>query len=166
MTIKRFTDSTGQWNSDNITYHSCVPLELGQYNLSFDLKGTAEAGGTSYGTVGIAISASGDDTLFRIPILADIKDEQNQPTGEKDYGRTVTTKAATQEWVTVSTPFSFNETYAGGKANGLAEGDCASAIDNNVNNGVNIMFYSHNVANIKAPTILYVRNIKLTKVEE
>lgn len=165
MTIKRSIDSNGQWNSDNITYHSCTPLELGQYNLSFELKGTAETGGTTYGTVGIAISASGDDTMFRIPILADIKDGQGQPTGQKDYGRTVTTKQATQDWVTISTSFSFNETFAGGKANGLVEGDCASATDENVNSGVNIMFYSHNVANILAPTTLYIRNIKLTKVE-
>lgn len=154
MTIKRFTDSTGGWNSDNITYHSCTPLELGQYNLSFDLKGAADEGGTSYGTVGIGISASGDDTMFRILIYS-----------SGDYGRTVTTKQATQDWVTISTSFSFNETFAGGKANGLVEGDCASATDENVNSGVNIMFYSHNVANILAPTTLYIRNIKLTKVE-
>lgn len=155
MTIKRFTDSTGQWNSDNITYHSCVPLELGQYNLSFDLKGATESGGTTYGTVGIGISASGDDTMFRILIFSN-----------EDYGRTVTTKQATQDWVTISTSFSFNETYAGGKANGLTEEMCSSATDENVNKGVNIMLYSHNVSGILAPTTLYIRNIKLTKIEE
>ena len=153
MTIKRFVDSDGAWNSDNITYHSCSPFEIGQYELSFDLKGATEGGGTTYGTVGVGISASGDSTLFRIPILADIKDTQPL---QKDYGRTLTTKAATTEWVSVSISFDFTKTCKNGKSNGLAE---------KVNKGVNIMFYSHNVAKIKAPTTLYVRNIKLTKVE-
>lgn len=163
MTIKRFVDSDGAWNSDNITYHSCTPLEIGQYELSFELKGATEGGGTTYGTVGVGISASGDSTLFRIPILADIKDTQPL---QKDYGRTLTTKAATTEWVSVSISFDFTKTCKNGKSNGLAEKDCLDATVEKVNKGVNIMFYSHNVANIKAPTTLYVRNIKLTKVEE
>ena len=162
MTIKRFVDSDGAWNSDNITYHSCTPLEIGQYELSFELKGATERGGTTYGTVGVGISASGDSTLFRIPILADIKDTQPL---QKDYGRTLTTKAATTEWVSVSISFDFTKTCKSGKSNGLAEKDCLEATVEKVNKGVNIMFYSHNVANIKAPTTLYVRNIKLTKVE-
>lgn len=162
MTIKRFVDSDGAWNSDNITYHSCTPLEIGQYELSFELKGATEGGGTTYGTVGVGISASGDSTLFRIPILADIKDTQPL---QKDYGRTLTTKAATTEWVSVSISFDFTKTCKNGKSNGLAEKDCLDATVEKVNKGVNIMFYSHNVANIKAPTTLYVRNIKLTKVE-
>lgn len=163
MTIKRFVDSDGAWNSDNITYHSCTPLEIGQYELSFELKGATEGGGTTYGTVGVGISASGDSTLFRIPILADIKDTQPL---QKDYGRTLTTKAATTEWVSVSISFDFTKTCKSGKSNGLAEKDCLEATVEKVNKGVNIMFYSHNVADIKAPTTLYVRNIKLTKVEE
>ena len=162
MTIKRFVDSDGAWNSDNITYHSCTPLEIGQYELSFELKGATEGGGTTYGTVGVGISASGDSTLFRIPILADIKDTQPL---QKDYGRTLTTKAATTEWVSVSISFDFTKTCKNGKSNGLAEKDCLDATVEKVNKGVNIMFYSHNVAKIKAPTTLYVRNIKLTKVE-
>lgn len=162
MTIKRFVDSDGAWNSDNITYHSCSPFEIGQYELSFDLKGATEGGGTTYGTVGVGISASGDSTLFRIPILADIKDTQPL---QKDYGRTLTTKAATTEWVSVSISFDFTKTCKNGKSNGLAEKDCLDATVEKVNKGVNIMFYSHNVAKIKAPTTLYVRNIKLTKVE-
>lgn len=162
MTIKRFANSSGAWNSDNITYHSCSPFEIGQYELSFDLKGATEGGGTTYGTVGVGISASGDSTLFRIPILADIKDTQPL---QKDYGRTLTTKAATTEWVSVSISFDFTKTCKSGKSNGLAEKDCLEATVEKVNKGVNIMFYSHNVANIKAPTTLYVRNIKLTKVE-
>lgn len=163
MTIKRFVDSDGAWNSDNITYHSCTPLEIGQYELSFELKGATEGGGTTYGTVGVGISASGDSTLFRIPILADIKDTQPL---QKDYGRTLTTKAATTEWVSVSISFDFTKTCKSGKSNGLAEKDCLEATVEKVNKGVNIMFYSHNVAKIKAPTTLYIRNIKLTKVEE
>lgn len=162
MTIKRFVDSDGAWNSDNITYHSCTPLEIGQYELSFELKGATEGGGTTYGTVGVGISASGDSTLFRIPILADIKDTQPL---QKDYGRTLTTKAATTEWVSVSISFDFTKTCKNGKSNGLAEKDCLDTTVEKVNKGVNIMFYSHNVAKIKAPTTLYVRNIKLTKVE-
>ena len=162
MTIKRVIESDGVWNNDNITYHSCTPLEIGQYELSFELKGATEGGGTTYGTVGVGISASGDSTLFRIPILADIKDTQPL---QKDYGRTLTTKAATTEWVSVSISFDFTKTCKNGKSNGLAEKDCLDATVEKVNKGVNIMFYSHNVANIKAPTTLYVRNIKLTKVE-
>lgn len=166
LTIKRTTEGKGAWNNDNITYHSCTPLEIGQYELSFELKGATEGGGTTYGTVGVGISASGDSTLFRIPILADIKDTQPL---QKDYGRTLTTKAATTEWVSVSISFDFTKTCKSGKSNGLAEKDCLEATVekvNKVNKGVNIMFYSHNVADIKAPTTLYVRNIKLTKVEE
>lgn len=162
MTIKRVIESDGVWNNDNITYHSCTPLEIGQYELSFELKGATEGGGTTYGTVGVGISASGDSTLFRIPILADIKDTQPL---QKDYGRTLTTKAATTEWVSFSISFDFTKTCKNGKSNGLAEKDCLDATVEKVNKGVNIMFYSHNVANIKAPTTLYVRNIKLTKVE-
>lgn len=163
LTIKRTTEGKGAWNNDNITYHSCTPLEIGQYELSFELKGATEGGGTTYGTVGVGISASGDSTLFRIPILADIKDTQPL---QKDYGRTLTTKAATTEWVSVSISFDFTKTCKSGKSNGLAEKDCLEATVEKVNKGVNIMFYSHNVADIKAPTTLYVRNIKLTKVEE
>lgn len=162
LTIKRTTEGKGAWNNDNITYHSCTPLEIGQYELSFELKGATEGGGTTYGTVGVGISASGDSTLFRIPILADIKDTQPL---QKDYGRTLTTKAATTEWVSVSISFDFTKTCKNGKSNGLAEKDCLDATVEKVNKGVNIMFYSHNVENIKAPTTLYVRNIKLTKVE-
>lgn len=108
MTIKRFVDSDGAWNSDNITYHSCSPFEIGQYELSFDLKGATVEGNVDnkdnpiYGTVGVGISVSGDSALFRIPILAEIK-EDGVSTGEMDYGRTLTTKAATSEYVTVTT---------------------------------------------------------------
>lgn len=44
LTIKRTTEGKGAWNNDNITYHSCTPLEIGQYELSFELKGATEGG--------------------------------------------------------------------------------------------------------------------------
>lgn len=162
LTIKRFSDSNGQWNSDNVAYHSCTPLEIGQYELSFDLKGASVDGNTAYGTVGVGISASEDNTLFRIPILADIKG--TDPV-QKDYGRTLTTKAATTEYVTVTTKFDFTLTSTVSKSSGLLQSDFKQVTDENVNKGVNIIFYFNSVS-ITNPATLYIRNIKLTKVEE
>lgn len=170
MTIKRFVDSDGAWNSDNITYHSCSPFEIGQYELSFDLKGATVEGNVDnkdnpiYGTVGVGIFVSGDSALFRIPILAEIK-EDGVSTGEMDYGRTLTTKAATSEYVTVTTKFNFDEISTQTKSSGLLKEDFTTATVENVNKGVNIIFYSNKVT-ITNPSILYIRNIKLTKVEE
>lgn len=169
MTIKRFVDSDGAWNSDNITYHSCSPFEIGQYELSFDLKGATVEGNVDnkdnpiYGTVGVGISVSGDSALFRIPILASLKDETDPD--KMDYGRTLTTKAATSEFVTVTTKFNFGEISTQTKSSGLLKEDFTTATAENVNKGVNIIFYSNKVT-ITNPSILYIRNIKLTKVEE
>ena len=75
LTITRKSTSTGAWNSDNVVYHSCTPLEIGQYELSFELKG-ADVGNLDaeskpiYGTIGFGISTSGDNYLFRIPIIS------------------------------------------------------------------------------------------------
>lgn len=160
MTIKRFANSSGAWNSDNITYHSCSPFEIGQYELSFDLKGATVEGNVDdedkpiYGTVGVGISVSGDSALFRIPIIAN-----------GDYGRTLTTKAATSEYVTVTTRFNFDEISTETKSSGLQQQNFTKATVKNVNKGVNIIFYSNKVT-ITNPSILYIRNIKLTKVEE
>lgn len=165
LTITRKSTSTGAWNSDNIVYHSCSPLEIGQYELSFELKGATVEGNTAYGTLGFGISTSGDNYLFRIPILADIKDENGDPTGEMDYGRTLTTKAATSEYVTVTTKFNFDEISTETKSSGLLQGNFTEATAENVNKGVNIIFYSNKVT-ITNPSVLYIRNIKLTKVEE
>lgn len=160
MTIKRFANSSGAWNSDNITYHSCSPFEIGQYELSFDLKGATVEGNVDdedkpiYGTVGVGISVSGDSALFRIPIIAN-----------GDYGRTLTTKAATSEYVTVTTKFNFDEISTETKSSGLQQQNFTKATVKNVNKGVNIIFYSNKVT-ITNPSILYIRNIKLTKVEE
>lgn len=165
LTIKRFSDSNGQWSSDNIVYHSCTPLEIGQYELSFELKGATVEGNTAYGTLGFGISTSGDNYLFRIPILADIKDENGDPTGKMDYGRTLTTKAATSEYVTVTTKFNFDEISTETKSSGLLKEDFTTATVENVNKGVNIIFYFNKVT-ITNPSILYIRNIKLTKIEE
>ncbi|WP_455658485.1 fimbrillin family protein [Phocaeicola sp.] len=160
MTIKRFANSSGAWNSDNITYHSCSPFEIGQYELSFDLKGATVEGNVDdedkpiYGTVGVGISVSGDSALFRIPIIAN-----------GDYGRTLTTKAATSEYVTVTTKFNFDEISTETKSSGLQQQNFTKATVKNVNKGVNIIFYSNRVT-ITTPSILYIRNIKLTKVEE
>lgn len=166
LTIKRSNESNGQWNSDNVVYHSCTPLEIGQYELSFELKGaTVEGNKTAYGTIGVGMSTSGDNALFRIPILADIKDENGDSTGEKDYGRTLTTKAATSEYVTVTTKFNFNEISTETKSSGLLQENFTEATAEHVNKGVNIIFYSNKVT-ITNPSVLYIRNIKLTKVEE
>lgn len=168
LTIKRFSDSNGQWSSDNIVYHSCTPLEIGQYELSFELKG-ADVGNTDtqnkpiYGTIGFGISTSGDNYLFRIPILASLKDETDPD--KMDYGRTLTTKAATSEFVTVTTKFNFGEISTETKSSGLLQENFIEATAENVNKGVNIIFYSNKVT-ITNPSILYIRNIKLTKVEE
>ena len=159
LTIKRSNESNGQWNSDNVVYHSCTPLEIGQYELSFELKG-ADVGNLDaeskpiYGTIGFGISTSGDNYLFRIPIISN-----------SDYGRTLTTKAATSEYVTVTTKFNFDEISTETKSSGLQQQNFTKATVKNVNKGVNIIFYSNKVT-ITNPSILYIRNIKLTKVEE
>ena len=159
LTITRKSTSTGAWNSDNVVYHSCTPLEIGQYELSFELKG-ADVGNLDaeskpiYGTIGFGISTSGDNYLFRIPIISN-----------GDYGRTLTTKAATSEFVTVTTKFNLDEISTETKSSGLLQENFTEAIAENVNKGVNIIFYSNKVT-ITNPSILYIRNIKLTKVEE
>lgn len=159
LTITRKSTSTGAWNNDNIVYHSCTPLEIGQYELSFELKG-ADVGNLDaeskpiYGTIGFGISTSGDNYLFRIPIISN-----------GDYGRTLTTKAATSEFVTVTTKFNLDEISTETKSSGLLQENFTEAIAENVNKGVNIIFYSNKVT-ITNPSILYIRNIKLTKVEE
>lgn len=163
LTITRKSTSTGAWNSDNIVYHSCSPLEIGQYELSFELKGATVEGNTAYGTIGFGISTSGDNYLFRIPILASLKDETDPD--KMDYGRTLTTKAATSEFVTVTTKFNFGEISTETKSSGLLQENFIEATAENVNKGVNIIFYSNKVT-ITNPSILYIRNIKLTKVEE
>ena len=159
LTITRKSTSTGAWNSDNVVYHSCTPLEIGQYELSFELKG-ADVGNLDaeskpiYGTIGFGISTSGDNYLFRIPIISN-----------GDYGRTLTTKAATSEFVTVTTKFNLDEISTETKSSGLLQENFIEATAENVNKGVNIIFYSNKVT-ITNPSILYIRNIKLTKVEE
>lgn len=159
LTITRDSTSTGAWNNDNIVYHSCTPLEIGQYELSFELKG-ADVGNVNdkeepvYGTIGFGISTSGDNYLFRIPISSN-----------GDYGRTLTTKTATSEFVTVTTKFNFGEISTQTKSSGLLQENFIEATAENVNKGVNIIFYSNKVT-ITNPSILYIRNIKLTKVEE
>ena len=159
LTITRKSTSTGAWNSDNVVYHSCTPLEIGQYELSFELKG-ADVGNLDaeskpiYGTIGFGISTSGDNYLFRIPIISN-----------GDYGRTLTTKAATSEFVTVTTKFNLDEISTETKSSGLLQENFIEAAAENVNKGVNIIFYSNKVT-ITNPSILYIRNIKLTKVEE
>lgn len=177
LTIKRTSDGTGGWNNDNVTFHSCTPLELTKYTLSFDVKCVNDdANSTSVsGTVGVAISSSNDNRLFKIC-----------NNSWDDYKRTVTTFALSSpegvetsetEWSsgTKTVNFDFTEVSENGSSSvnttddtktpyypNYPEGFYTQAEAEHVNSGVNIIFYNYKS---KANTTLYIRNIKLTKVE-
>ena len=67
--------------------------------------------------------------------------------------------------MTVTTKFNLDEISTETKSSGLLQENFIEATAENVNKGVNIIFYSNKVT-ITNPSILYIRNIKLTKVEE
>lgn len=178
LTIKRTTEGKGAWNNDNVTFHSCTPLELAKYTLSFDVKcvNNDENAISVSGVVGVAISSSGDNRLFKIC-----------DNSWADNKRTVTTFTLTSpkgietsetEWSsgakTVNFDFGQISEYGSSSPNttdssktpyfpNYPEGFYTDAADENVNSGVNIMFYNYKSG---ANTTLYIRNIKLTKVEE
>lgn len=178
LTIKRTTEGKGAWNNDNVTFHSCTPLELAKYTLSFDVKcvNNDENAISVSGVVGVAISSSGDNRLFKIC-----------DNSWADNKRTVTTFTLTSpeevetsetEWSSGAKTVNFNfgqiSEYGSSSPNttddkkepyfpNYPEGFYTDAADENVNSGVNIMFYNYKSG---ANTTLYIRNIKLTKVEE
>lgn len=177
LTIKRIFEGTGAWNNDNVTFHSCTPLERAKYTLSFDVKCVNDDKGTSVsGTVGVAISSSKDNRLFKIC---------NNSWG--DNKRTVTTfvlsspegvETSETEWSagkkTVNFDFGEVSEYGSSSPNtsdegkepyfpNYPEGFYNVAASEHVSSGVNIIFYNYKS---KANTTIYIRNIKLTKVEE
>jgi len=177
LTIKRAFAGTGAWNNDNVTFHSCIPLERAKYTLSFDVKCVNDDKGTSVsGTVGVAISSSKDNRLFKIC---------NNSWG--DNKRTVTTfvlsspegvETSETEWSagkkTVNFDFGEVSEYGSSSPNtsdagkepyfpNYPEGFYNVAAPEHVSSGVNIIFYNYKS---KANTTIYIRNIKLTKVEE
>lgn len=176
LTIKRTSEGTGGWNNDNVTFHSCTPLERAKYTLSFDVKCVNDDKGTSVsGTVGVAISSSKDNRLFKIC---------NNSWG--DNKRTVTTfvlsspegvETSETEWSagkkTVNFDFGEVSEYGSSSPNtsdegkepyfpSYPEGFYNVAASEHVSSGVNIIFYNYKS---KANTTIYIRNIKLTKVE-
>ena len=176
LTIKRIFEGTGAWNNDNVTFHSCTPLERAKYTLSFDVKCVNDDKGTSVsGTVGVAISSSKDNRLFKIC---------NNSWG--DNKRTVTTfvlsspegvETSETEWSagkkTVNFDFGEVSEYGSSSPNtsdegkepyfpSYPEGFYNVAASEHVSSGVNIIFYNYKS---KANTTIYIRDIKLTKVE-
>lgn len=160
LTIKRLSTSTAAWNKDQVIYHSSTPLERGKYILSFEFKD--DGADTQYGAVGVGISASGDNKLFKMLNL--VKDEESDTQSLEDWGRTLTlfTAPADAAWSAKTVYFSFEDASINGST-GSSVPTYTQTTDDDVNKGVNIIFYSNKSG---AETTLSIRNIKLIKYEE
>lgn len=178
LTIKRISTGTGAWNNDNVVFHSCTPMELAKYTLSFDVKCVNDDEGSKSvsGVVGVAISSSEDNRLFKIC-----------NNSWEDNKRTVTTftlsspdgvETSETEWSagakTVNFDFGEVSEYGSSSPNTTDAGKTPyfpnypeefynAAAAEHVTSGVNIIFYNYKST---ANTTIYIRNIKLTKVEE
>lgn len=160
LTIKRLSTSTAAWNKDQVVYHSSAPLERGKYILSFEFKD--DGADTQYGAVGVGISASEDNKLFKMLNL--VKAEEGDTQSLEDWGRTLTlfTAPADAAWSAKTVYFSFEEASTSGSTGSSAPA-YTQTTDDDVNKGVNIIFYSNKSG---AETTLSIRNIKLLKYEE
>lgn len=158
LTIKRFSDSNGGWNNNPVVFHSCAPFDRGVYELSFEFKddGLDE----DLGALGVGLSSSSDNKLFQM--LQKLEDEETKEESLADWSRTLTifTAAKNAAWTTKTVYFSLGQAAKEGRSGGSQVPTYDATTDDDVNKGVNIIFYNNKSG---AETTLYVRNIKLTK---
>ena len=157
LTIKRFSDSNGGWNNNPVVFHSCAPFDRGVYELSFEFKD--DGGDATLGALGVGLSSSNDNKLFKML--------NKEGTGEDteslvDWSRTLTifTAAEGAAWTTKTVYFSLGQAAKEGRSGGSQVPTYDATTDDDVNKGVNIIFYNNKSG---AETTLYVRNIKLAK---
>ena len=157
LTIKRFVDSNGGWNNNPVVFHSCTPLERGVYELSFEFKD--DGGDATLGALGVGLSSSNDNKLFKM--LQKLKTEDTEEEYLADWSRTLTIFTAAEDavWTSKIIYFSLEKASTSGSSGSSAPSYSATT-DDDVNKGVNIIFYNNKSG---AETTLYVRNIKLTK---
>ena len=163
LTIKRTSEGTGGWNNDQIVFHSKAPFERAKYTLSFDVMNKDAdkvSPNDSTGVVGITVSSSNDNRLFMM-----------YNNSWSDWKRDITTfNKIASGWVSKSVNLSFEKLSSNGSSN-IKDEDYPNyptdfyedAVDTDVNGGVNIIFYNNSAKGTN--TTLYIRNIKLTKVE-
>lgn len=163
LTIKRTSEGTGGWNNDQIVFHSKAPFERAKYTLSFDVMNKDAdkvSPNDSTGVVGITVSSSNDNRLFMM-----------YNNSWSDWKRDITTfNKIASGWVSKSVNLSFEKLSSNGSSN-IKDTDYPNyptdfyedAVDTDVNGGVNIIFYNNSAKGTN--TTLYIRNIKLTKVE-
>lgn len=163
LTIKRTSEGTGGWNNDQIVFHSKAPFERAKYTLSFDVMNKDAdkvSPNDSTGVVGITVSSSNDNRLFMM-----------YNNSWSDWKRDITTfNKIASGWVSKSVNLSFEKLSSNGSSN-IKDADYPNyptdfyedAVDTDVNGGVNIIFYNNSAKGTN--TTLYIRNIKLTKVE-
>lgn len=157
LTIKKFSDSNGGWNNNPVVFHSCTPLERGVYELSFEFKD--DGGDATLGALGVGLSSSNDNKLFRM--LQKLKTEDTQEEYLADWSRTLTifTAAEGAAWTAKTVYFSLEKASTSGSS-GSSAPSYSVTTDDDVNKGVNIIFYSNKSG---VETTLYIRNIKLSK---
>ena len=157
LTIKRFSDSNGGWNNNPVVFHSCTPLERGVYELSFEFKDDGKD--DILGALGVGLSSSSDNKLFKM--LQKLVTEDTKEEYLADWGRTLTlfTAAKNAAWTSKTIYFSLEKASTSGSS-GSSAPSYSVTIDDDVNKGVNIIFYNNKSG---AETTLYVRNIKLAK---
>lgn len=163
LTIKRTSEGTGGWNNDQTVFHSKAPFERAKYTLSFDVMNKDAdkvSPNDSTGVVGITVSSSNDNRLFMM-----------YNNSWSDWKRDITTfNKIASGWVSKSVNLSFEKLSSNGSSN-IKDADYPNyptdfyedAVDTDVNGGVNIIFYNNSAKGTN--TTLYIRNIKLTKVE-
>lgn len=163
LTIKRTSEGTGGWNNDQIVFHSKAPFERVKYTLSFDVMSKDAdkvSPNDSTGVVGITVSSSNDNRLFMM-----------YNNSWADWKRDITTfNKIASGWVSKSVNLSFEKFSSIGSSNikdadypSYPDGFYEDATDADVNKGVNIIFYNNSAKGTN--TTLYIRNIKLIKVE-
>lgn len=157
LTIKRFVDSNGGWNNNPVVFHSCTPLERGVYELSFEFKD--DGGDATLGALGVGLSSSNDNKLFKM--LQKLKTEDTEEEYLADWSRTLTIFTAAEDavWTSKIIYFSLEKASTSGSS-GSSAPSYSVTTDDDVNKGVNIIFYNNKSG---AETTLYVRNIKLAK---
>lgn len=158
LTITRLsTNNSNLWTKDQVVFHSCTPLERGVYELSFEFKDDGED--DILGALGVGLSSSSDNKLFKM--LQKLVTEDTKEEYLADWGRTLTlfTAAKDAAWTSKTIYFSLEKASTSGSS-GSSAPSYSVTIDDDVNKGVNIIFYSNKSGD---ETTLYVRNIKLTK---
>lgn len=132
----------GSWNNSCIGYHFYGKLERTTYKMTLTMKSNV-----TNGIVGITVSSSQDDKMFKM-----LNDKL------ADWSRNVTTYGSIgSTWVTKTFYLDFTNASTEGKSSNLAS--YTETSDEDVNKGINIMLYNYTAG---ASTI-YIKDIFIEK---